>query len=67
MLGGCRTGDAKITAGYCLPARHVIHAVGPRWQGGERAGEVSIHAPGGSDLPRGSRRECRLPESLATS
>jgi O-acetyl-ADP-ribose deacetylase (regulator of RNase III) len=33
-LGGCPTGDAKITAGYLLPARHVIHAVGPVWQGG---------------------------------
>jgi len=33
-LGGCATGDAKITAGYALPARHVIHAVGPVWHGG---------------------------------
>ena len=33
-LGGCATGDAKITAGYRLPARHVIHAVGPVWHGG---------------------------------
>ena len=33
-LGGCATGDAKMTAGYRLPARHVIHAVGPVWQGG---------------------------------
>lgn len=34
-LGGCKTGDAKITGGYRLPVRHVIHAVGPRWQGGD--------------------------------
>jgi O-acetyl-ADP-ribose deacetylase (regulator of RNase III) len=35
-LGGCATGDAKITRGYRLPARHVIHVVGPIWHGGER-------------------------------
>jgi len=34
-LGGCETGQAKITSGYQLNARHVIHAVGPVWQGGD--------------------------------
>ena len=35
-LGGCPTGEARITAGYRLPARHVIHTVGPVWHGGDR-------------------------------
>jgi len=35
-LGGCKTGQAKITRGYKLPARHVIHTVGPVWSGGKR-------------------------------
>ena len=42
-LGGCKTGDAKITKGYALPAPHVIHAVGPIWQGGD-GGEAKLLA-----------------------
>ena len=42
-LGGCETGEAKITRGYRLKARHVIHTVGPVWQGGE-AGEAELLA-----------------------
>jgi O-acetyl-ADP-ribose deacetylase len=56
-LGGCPTGEARITLGYELPARHVIHTVGPVWRGG-RAGEA--------DLLRSCYRESlRLAEQAA--
>lgn len=40
-LNGCKTGQAKITRGYRLPAKHVIHTVGPIWQGGDQ-GEAEL-------------------------
>ena len=41
LLGGCKTGQAKMTKGYQLPARHIIHTVGPVWNGGH-AGEADL-------------------------
>ena len=41
-LGGCRTGEAKITKGYRLPARFVIHTVGPVWFGGQQNEEAKL-------------------------
>jgi O-acetyl-ADP-ribose deacetylase (regulator of RNase III) len=48
-LGGCETGQAKITGGYLLPARHVIHTVGPIWKDG---------AHGEPELLKSSYRSC---------
>lgn len=58
-LSGCATGEAKITAGYRLPARHVIHTVGPVWHGGSH---------GESELLRCCyRNACRLAQENGLS
>lgn len=41
-LGGCPTGEARLTGGHALPARHVIHTVGPRWQGGSAGEDLDL-------------------------
>ena len=42
QLHGCKTGDAKMTKGYRLPAAHVIHTVGPVWQGGDHGEDALL-------------------------
>jgi O-acetyl-ADP-ribose deacetylase (regulator of RNase III) len=55
-LGGCPTGDAKATPGFRLPARWIIHAVGPRWRGGDK-GEAA-------DLASCYRRSLEVADEL---
>ncbi len=43
LLGSCKTGEAKMTGGYHLPAKHIIHTVGPVWNGGNK-GEATLLA-----------------------
>lgn len=41
-LGGCETGDAKLTPGFSLPAEHIVHTVGPVWHGGDRGEDEQL-------------------------
>jgi len=58
-LGGCPTGEAKITGGYDLPARYVIHTVGPVWRGGGRGEREKLVSCYVSSLALARNRGCR--------
>jgi hypothetical protein len=63
-LGGCDTGAAKITRGYRLRAKHVIHAVGPVWSGGGKDEEELLASRGARTCRRVSARLGRIPGNL---
>jgi len=58
-LGGCPTGEARLTRGYRLPARYVIHAVGPVWRGGGAQEDAQLAACYRNALALAGERRCR--------
>lgn len=58
-LGGCETGKAKITGGYLLPARYVIHTVGPVWHGGEHGEAQKLRSCYVHSLQLAEQYRCR--------
>ncbi len=57
-LGGCGTGEAKITRGYLLPAKYVIHTVGPVWSGGDRGEEELLRSCYRNSLALAKKKKC---------
>ena len=58
-LGGCPTGEARLTRGYRLPARYVIHAVGPVWRGGGSGEDALLGSCYRESLDLAARHGCR--------
>jgi O-acetyl-ADP-ribose deacetylase len=58
-IGGCPTGEARITGGYQLPARHVIHTVGPIWRGGNNGEPELLASCYNQSLLLADKNKCR--------
>jgi O-acetyl-ADP-ribose deacetylase (regulator of RNase III) len=58
-LGGCRTGEAQVTRGYRLPAKYVIHTVGPVWSGGARGEAALLRSCYGNSLKLAAEHNLR--------
>jgi len=58
-IGACPTGEARITSGFALPARYVIHAVGPVWHGGHRGEPAQLASAYRHSLELAAQHDCR--------